>query len=319
MIIIILQKIYLVEHFKHLCLYMVRRAVMLHTAITVLSYYIVGLKIISAYKIPTNTFVLGTEFFLKRSPQTRFLSNDDDVNNERIHDVLMDQGVDLTEILQLQREILLEKNSTSEQKNRKRAYPKLLKTPSVDDITFPFLDEIYRVAGETDLENEKIQEVKKIITNRHQDDEDSANVPSVIKHVTVTGLRSSALRKEDRPVSVRSHDSTINIMKLPSHPKNHPADTHLSEAKKGPTTADHRAKTGYVDLNGVTLKSMVQYLVEILGYEKMFMDTNLRCFTVKPTLTSSLKALRKPDMDWARMRVESLYIQTKKSERSLKS
>jgi uncharacterized protein (DUF2132 family) len=62
-------------------------------------------------------------------------------------------------------------------------------------------------------------------------------------------------------------------------------------------------------LHGVTLAAMLEYLVERLGWEKMAQAVDILCFTNQPSITSSLKFLRK--VPWARTKVEQLYLRTK--------
>ena len=61
-------------------------------------------------------------------------------------------------------------------------------------------------------------------------------------------------------------------------------------------------------LHGVTLAAMLEYLVERLGWERMAQAVNILCFTNEPSITSSLKFLRK--VPWARGKVEELYLRT---------
>ena len=65
-------------------------------------------------------------------------------------------------------------------------------------------------------------------------------------------------------------------------------------------------------LHGVTLKQIVNYLVDCYGWDKLGSWTNIRCFQINPTVNSSLKFLRKTP--WARTKVENLYIVTKKNK-----
>lgn len=62
-------------------------------------------------------------------------------------------------------------------------------------------------------------------------------------------------------------------------------------------------------LHGVTLAAMLDYLVERLGWERMGREIDILCFTNQPSITSSLKFLRK--VPWARAKVEQLYLRTK--------
>ena len=59
-------------------------------------------------------------------------------------------------------------------------------------------------------------------------------------------------------------------------------------------------------LHGVTLKAMVEHLVERYGWEGLGERIDIRCFTHDPSVQSSLKFLRKTP--WARAKVESLYV-----------
>lgn len=62
-------------------------------------------------------------------------------------------------------------------------------------------------------------------------------------------------------------------------------------------------------LHGVTLAAILDYLVATLGWEAMARAVDVRCFTFEPSITSSLKFLRK--VPWARAKVEELYLRTK--------
>ncbi|MFT5050608.1 MAG: hypothetical protein ACI8QZ_002010 [Chlamydiales bacterium] len=59
-------------------------------------------------------------------------------------------------------------------------------------------------------------------------------------------------------------------------------------------------------LHGVTLKAMVEQLVERHGWSELGERIRIRCFTHDPSVNSSLKFLRKTD--WARSAVEKLYL-----------
>lgn len=63
-------------------------------------------------------------------------------------------------------------------------------------------------------------------------------------------------------------------------------------------------------LHGVTLQAMLEFLVDRLGWNAMARAVDIRCFTNEPSLTSSLKFLRK--VPWARAKVEELYLATVK-------
>ena len=59
-------------------------------------------------------------------------------------------------------------------------------------------------------------------------------------------------------------------------------------------------------LHGITLEMIVNELVAHFGWEELGRQVNIRCFTTDPSVTSSLKFLRRTP--WARQKVESLYL-----------
>lgn len=59
-------------------------------------------------------------------------------------------------------------------------------------------------------------------------------------------------------------------------------------------------------LHGVTLAAMLERLVEAYGWEELSQQIDIRCFTHDPSVSSSLKFLRKTP--WARSKVERLYL-----------
>lgn len=63
-------------------------------------------------------------------------------------------------------------------------------------------------------------------------------------------------------------------------------------------------------LHGVKLKTILTYLVEEYGWEYMGTQVNIRCFQNNPTISSSAKFLR--ENQWARDKVEELYLRKKK-------
>jgi uncharacterized protein (DUF2132 family) len=61
-------------------------------------------------------------------------------------------------------------------------------------------------------------------------------------------------------------------------------------------------------LHGVTLETILTRLVERLGWEEMGRRVAVRCFNFDPSVSSSLKFLRRTP--WARTKVEALYLET---------
>jgi len=64
-------------------------------------------------------------------------------------------------------------------------------------------------------------------------------------------------------------------------------------------------------LHGLTLESIVTSLVEHYGWEELGKRIDIRCFTIDPSVKSSLKFLRKTP--WARTKVEGLFVSIQNS------
>ena len=63
-------------------------------------------------------------------------------------------------------------------------------------------------------------------------------------------------------------------------------------------------------LHGITLKAILEDLVERRGFEDLAAQINIRCFANDPSIRSSLRFLRKTE--WARQKVEALYLKDKR-------
>ena len=64
-------------------------------------------------------------------------------------------------------------------------------------------------------------------------------------------------------------------------------------------------------LHGITLKAMLEDLVQRRGWSGLAERIQIRCFMFEPSIRSSLKFLRKTD--WARRKVEALYLSDQKA------
>jgi uncharacterized protein (DUF2132 family) len=59
-------------------------------------------------------------------------------------------------------------------------------------------------------------------------------------------------------------------------------------------------------LHGKTLEMILQYLVEVYGWERLGERIKINCFIKDPSIKSSLTFLRKTP--WARKKVEEMYV-----------
>ncbi|MDO8598493.1 MAG: VF530 family protein [bacterium] len=69
-----------------------------------------------------------------------------------------------------------------------------------------------------------------------------------------------------------------------------------------PTTGDPHPRD---PLHGKTLQSILEYLVEHVGWEELGRRIRIKCFLSDPSIKSSLIFLRRTP--WARSKVEDLY------------
>lgn len=62
-------------------------------------------------------------------------------------------------------------------------------------------------------------------------------------------------------------------------------------------------------LHGMTLKSILEKLVDHYGFDTLGELIKIKCFNDNPSVKSSLTFLRKTD--WARKEVEELYVKNR--------
>jgi uncharacterized protein (DUF2132 family) len=67
-------------------------------------------------------------------------------------------------------------------------------------------------------------------------------------------------------------------------------------------------------LHGVTLKMMLQELLDHYGWEELGDRIRIQCFTNDPSISSSLKFLRRTP--WARTKLEALFLEMKTADDS---
>ncbi|ART50184.1 VF530 family DNA-binding protein [Acidovorax carolinensis] len=81
-------------------------------------------------------------------------------------------------------------------------------------------------------------------------------------------------------------------------------DKPAAQDDKAPPAA--RPAQPHNPLHGVTLEAMVVALADYFGWQGLGERIPVRCFQSDPSVSSSLKFLRKTP--WAREKVESLYL-----------
>ncbi|MBF0410536.1 MAG: DUF2132 domain-containing protein [Candidatus Riflebacteria bacterium] len=77
-------------------------------------------------------------------------------------------------------------------------------------------------------------------------------------------------------------------------------------------TNQKSVKPAKISLDGITLEMMISSLLEEYGWEKLGKNFKMKCFTDDPSISSSLKFLRKTP--WARKKVEDYYLKFRKDQ-----
>jgi uncharacterized protein (DUF2132 family) len=65
-------------------------------------------------------------------------------------------------------------------------------------------------------------------------------------------------------------------------------------------------------LHGITLEKLLTELVAHYGWARLGERINIRCFQFQPSITSSLRFLRRTP--WARLKVEELYREYRRAQ-----
>jgi len=65
-------------------------------------------------------------------------------------------------------------------------------------------------------------------------------------------------------------------------------------------------------LHGIKLEEILKELVAVYGREDLAKKTQIKCMSDRPTIKSILKFLRNIDVEWARIKIEELYLQMKR-------
>lgn len=68
-------------------------------------------------------------------------------------------------------------------------------------------------------------------------------------------------------------------------------------------------------LHDITLEKLLTELVSFYGWQAMGQQVDIRCFTHDPSITSSLKFLRRTP--WARERIEAMFVAMKNQDATL--
>lgn len=203
--------------------------------------------------------------------------------------VLEEQGIDLSDLLTLQMRSVQQSGSFV------RSYPNGTQKRGKTAKDLPESD---RSSDFSEIEGQKI--------------------PSTSRTVSATALSIDDLLK-DQGDEESSVEDLKSIAHLIDEEEETSPDHNQIEAKARLPPRSRRMELIDLDgkenerlriaaLEGATLKEMLQQLSQTKGYDFLYRETHLRCFTSNPSLNSASKLLREPSMSWARRKIEDLYL-----------
>ena len=179
-----------------------------------------------------------------------------------------------------------------------------------------------RVSEKKRTSAEKMKgEGEEVMSSPQLTDDETTHHPSSMANPAPVASRVSSRRPAVADIVTESFKpstakSRPTVRKVPA-PEVNPVIIHVARVNLVPTTIENdlgrgRPRRLEVDMTGVTLQQQLEFLVEDLGFQTLFEETGMRCFANSPSIRSSLKALRSPTAEWARRKIEYLYIRQKK-------
>ena len=246
------------------------------------------------------------------------------LQNSRLAEILAEQGLSMDELLSMQEKFVVEKKSEEDilSAEESRAQADLEMQKSLENK-----EKSRRIKAAKALRAKKaVVEVRPSRGRR-----DGPSLPNNAPHSSKASANESVKRlpekDSDRLPKMRVEDDFINsdrnrlaksnspspsspsFSSSPSAPLPSSLSSSIAPAIKEGKSNMKKEKKVHVELTGVKLQDQLEFLVERLGFPALFEFTGMRCFENKPTIKSSLKALRNASSEWARKKIEYLYIQ----------
>ena len=242
------------------------------------------------------------------------------LRNSRLAEILAEQGLSMDELLSMQEKFVVEKKSEEEDilsAEESRAQADLEMQKSLENK-----EKSRRIKAAKALRAKKA--AVEVRPSRGRRD-DGPSLPNNASHSSKASANDSVKRlpkkESDRLPKMRVEDDFINSDRnrlaksnspSPSSPSSSPSfslSSSIAPAVKVGKSNMKKEKKVHVELTGVKLQDQLEFLVERIGFPALFEFTEMRCFENKPTIKSSLKALRNASSEWARKKIEYLYIQ----------
>lgn len=244
----------------------------------------------------------------------------------RINAILKQQGITIDDIRKLKEAV-----ASGSKYNKRENLPIQSKSLNVVDSASD-LSSLESESSDVPVPVSKFAEQSSIKSNSIPTD--SVSIPVISKQVSdeksvhvntskeLSVLKKISIRpkiKITKSSSTLSSQSTVDKSTSASNSRSEKStsDAIADEFYNNPDSRNIRNKKvePAVSLEGITLKKMVEDLVEEYGWVYLYEQTSLRCFQTNPTINSSLKVLRHDSSIWARKKIEYLYLDMRKESK----
>jgi hypothetical protein len=218
--------------------------------------------------------------------------SNNDASKSSIDIILADQGIGMKDLIRLQAMV------TGSKKDKGKLDKCIIKhdTDNYSSIDKSFGD-IGNIAYQSPLQSIQKKSSKAITLQKNNLDsfKESLNAETVVKKI----VKASDDRYDYKP------DKVNNVKPKGTKP-------FRAADKKENLPVSLSSSSSRVNTTGIKLQTMLEHLVTNQGFGKLYDSTGVRAFKENPSISSSLKALRQPSMEWARKKIEYLYIKSLK-------
>eukprot|EP01038_Epipyxis_sp_PR26KG_P015737 gene15737-21304_t len=224
--------------------------------------------------------------------------NDDKISSSYLQSILQEQGLSLKDLIKTRNEILETikndpNNSIDDETDNEEV--------DENDIKIFMMNELKREEkSKSNIEKSKLKKQEQLLqseqtSNKQFRTKQNNNLNNNPSNVSNGKERLSLFELYDRP---QPTENKIKTNKIKNDNNN---DNKIIISKNN--LKDSFKNDNNVDINGVSLHKMLLFLVEKKGFDYLFQETKLRCFSTKPSINSSLKVLRQPNMEWAKKKL----------------
>eukprot|EP01032_Pedospumella_encystans_P026737 gene26737-30213_t len=191
------------------------------------------------------------------------IEDENDDGNDEYLEVLKEQGLNWSDIF-AQAALL-----TDPEKPKRVSVKRKIKDKAVPDSTVTLNEKPV-------VQTAPIQYLGKTLSSR------DINVPNVVQRPAIRQRNEISDRDANFDRSLQPYSRLDKKASREPQPRRDSVQVHTRNVA-APIPKLH------IDLEGTTLKAMLEYLIEHIGYETLHRETHLRCFVERPSMSSSLK------------------------------